>query len=333
MSHTQLLEKNIAYLPVVYLTSSLKQLYEQCEGLSKKKFHSILITGESGTGKELLAKSIHYSRSPNAPFITMNCINLPFDHFEEKINACMSALDVSDSNGTRPLHAPESTLFLRDLSKLEVNVKQDLLELLSTKIKALRKNGGAPVRLIFSSKEPLPKTSTRTKGSASVALFNPYQLTILPLRSRRDDIKPLATFFIDKYSKEYGKDVGGIHSRAMVLLEKHDWPENVSELRDVMENAVLLADGPLITRDDIRFNISKKAIALESFLSREDFFTLEEIEHIYINTVLRRLNNNKSKTAKVLGVSRNTLQRRIDTDEKPPARKKRRKNNNQPRLL
>ena len=333
MSHTQLLEKNIEYLPVVYLTSSLKQLYEQCEGLSKKKFHSILITGESGTGKELLAKSIHYSRSPNAPFITMNCINLPFDHFEEKINACMSALDVSGSNRNRPLHAPESTLFLRDLSKLEVNVKQDLLELLSTKIKAMGKNGGAPVRLIFSSKEPLPKTSTRTKGSASVALFNPYQLTILPLRSRRDDIKPLATFFIDKYSKEYGKDVGGIHSRAMVLLEKHDWPENVSELRDVMENAVLLADGPLITKDDIRFNISKKAIALESFLSREDFFTLEEIEHIYINTVLRRLNNNKSKTAKVLGVSRNTLQRRIDTDEKPPARKKRRKNNNQPRLL
>ena len=116
-------------------------------------------------------------------------------------------------------------------------------------------------------------------------------------------------------------------------LEKYDWPENVSELRDVMENAVLLADGPLITKDDIRFNISKKAIALESFLSREDFFTLEEIEHIYINTVLRRLKNNKSKTAKVLGVSRNTLQRRIDTHEKQPARKKRRKNGNQPRLL
>jgi DNA-binding NtrC family response regulator len=333
MSHTQLLEKNIEYLPVVYLTSSMKQLYEQCEGLSKKKFHSILITGESGTGKELLAKSIHYSRSPNAPFITMNCINLPFDHFEEKINACMSALDFSGSNGNRPRHAPESTLFLGDLSKLEVNVKQDLLELLSTKIKAMGKNGGAPVRLIFSSKEPLPKTSTPTKGSASVALFNPYQLTILPLRNRRDDINPLATFFMDKYSKEYGKDIGGIHSRAMALLEKHDWPENVSELRDVMENAVLLADGPLITKDDIRFNISKKAIALESFLSREDFFTLEEIEHIYINTVLRRLNNNKSKTAKVLGVSRNTLQRRIDTNEKPPARKKRRKNKNQPRLL
>jgi len=332
MSRTQLLEKNIEYLPVVYLTNSLKQLYQQCEGLSKKEHPSILITGENGTGKELLAKSIHYSRSPNAPFVTMNCINLPFDHFEEKINTCFSTLNTECGNGNRP-NTLESTLFMRDLCKLEDTVKQDLLKLLSEKIQPLKKNGSSPIQLIFSSKKPLPDPKARSKSSPSVALFKPYQLTILPLRSRQDDIKPLATFFIDKFSKEYGKDIGGIHSHAQALLEGYEWPENVSELRDVMENAVLLADGPLITKDDIRFNITKKAIALESFLSREDFFTLEEIEHIYINTVLRRLKNNKSKTAKVLGVSRNTLQRRIETNEKPATRKKRRKNQNQPRLL
>ena len=143
MSHTQLLEKNIEYLPVVYLTSSLKQLYQQCEGLSKKKIHSILITGESGTGKELLAKSIHYSRSPNAPFVTMNCINLPFDHFEEKINTCFSALAPPGDNGNQPLPAPESTLFLRDLGKLEEKVKQDLLELLSKKFRPWKKTGAS----------------------------------------------------------------------------------------------------------------------------------------------------------------------------------------------
>jgi len=333
MSRTQLLEKNIEYLPVVYLTNSLKQLYQQCEGLSENKYHSILITGESGTGKELLAKSIHYSRSPNAPFVTMNCVNLPFDHFEEKINSCFSALaGFPGSCDGRELHQPESTLFLRDLGKLEEKVKRELLALLAQKVQSMNDNGGSPVRLIFSSKDPLPGTGSRAKDSRSIALFNPYLLTILPLRSRRDDIRPLATFFMDKFSKEYGKDIGGIHSRALSLLEGYEWPENVSELRDVMENAVLLADGPLITKDDIRFNISKKAIALESFLSREDFFTLEEIEHIYINTVLRRLKNNKSRTAKVLGVSRNTLQRRIGAFEQP-ARKRKRKNTHQPRLL
>jgi DNA-binding NtrC family response regulator len=332
MSRTQLLEKNIEYLPVVYLTSSLKQLYQQCEGLSEQHPGSILITGESGTGKELLAKSIHYSRCPNAPFITMNCVNLPFDHFEEKINTCFSALTAYPDNGQSPARPQvESTLFLRDLGRLEAQVKHNLLELLCEKVQSVKDNGGTPVRLIFSSKEP-PENVSRAKESTPIAPFHPYMVRILPLRSRRDDIPPLATFFMDKFSKEYGKDIGGIHSRALALLEGYDWPENVSELRDVMENAVLLADGPLITKDDIRFNISKKAIALESFLSREDFFTLDEIEHIYINTVLRRLKNNKSKTAKVLGVSRNTLQRHIGKIEQP-APKKRRKNGHQPRLL
>ncbi len=330
MSRTQLLEKNIEYLPVVYLTSSLKQLYQQCEGLSEKKCHSIMITGETGTGKELLAKSIHYSRCPNAPFITMNCVNLPFDHFEEKINTCFSSLAAPVDGRPGAPSQPESTLFLRDLGRLESQVKKDLLALLSEKIQSMKKTGAAPVRLIFSSKD-LEKGS-RSKDGASIAPFNPYLLTILPLRSRREDIPPLATFFMDKFSKEYGKDIGGMHSRALALLEGYEWPGNVSELRDVMENAVMLADGPLITKDDIRFNISKKAIALESFLSREDFFTLDEIEHIYINTVLRRLKNNKSKTAKVLGVSRNTLQRHIGALE-TPAPKKKRKNSHQPRLL
>ena len=111
MSRTQLLEKNIEYLPVVYLTNSLKQLYHECEGLSKKKHHSILITGESGTGKELLAKSIHYSRCPNAPFVTMNCINLPLDHFEEKINTCFSALGTSPTMETAPSMHPKQPCF------------------------------------------------------------------------------------------------------------------------------------------------------------------------------------------------------------------------------
>jgi DNA-binding NtrC family response regulator len=333
MSRSQLLEKNIEYLPVVYLTSSLKQLYQQCKGLSEKKHHSILITGESGTGKELLAKSIHYSRSPNAPFVTMNCVNLPFDHFEEKIETCFSALaDFPDTPADNPAAHHESTLFLRNLGRLDTQVKTNLLALLSEKIQSLKTSGTSQVRLIFSSKEPLQEPEIQAKEPAAIPLFNPYLLTILPLRSRRDDIKPLAGFFMDKFSKEYGKEIGGIHSRALTLLEDYDWPENVSELRDVMENAVLLADGPLITQDDIRFNISKKAIALESFLSREDFFTLEEIEHIYINTVLRRLKNNKSRAAKVLGVSRNTLQRRIGLLE-APAPKKKRKNSHQPRLL
>ena len=121
-------------------------------------------------------------------------------------------------------------------------------------------------------------------------------LSILPLRDRPADIQHLATFFTDRFSKEYGKDIGGLHKSALDRLESWQWPGNVSELRDVIENAVLLSRHMLIMDDDIRFNVSKKFIALESFLCHEDFFTLEEIEKIYIQTVLRRMKNNKSKT-------------------------------------
>jgi DNA-binding NtrC family response regulator len=99
-----------------------------------------------------------------------------------------------------------------------------------------------------------------------------------------------------------------------------------------MENAVLLAQNPLITREDIRFNISKKSIALESFFGREDFFQLEEIERIYIQTVLRRVKNNKSKAANILGITRNTLQKRIDSFVKAETKHKARKKSRQPTL-
>jgi transcriptional regulator with PAS, ATPase and Fis domain len=92
---------------------------------------------------------------------------------------------------------------------------------------------------------------------------------------------------------------------------------------------VLLAQSPLITREDIRFNISKKSIALESFFGREDFFQLDEVERIYIQTVLRRVKNNKSKAASILGITRNTLQKRIDSFAKAEIKHKARKKSRQ----
>ncbi len=335
MSHTQAIEKNIEYLPVIYLTQSMKHLFQQGKQLTEKQSPSILITGESGTGKELLAKSIHYTTAPNAPFITINCLNLPFDHFQEKIQQCFSVFSDYTSNCSELSAASKSTLFLRDIGKLDAQVKLSILDFLKKEMLDTSSPERKHTRLFFScnpnGEEPdIPEVF----DSRTLDEFKPFMLSILPLRNRSDDIQPLATFFLDKFSKEYGKDIGGIHGNALKLLETYHWPGNVSELRDVMENAVLLAQNPLILKDDIRFNISKKSIALESFLSREDFFTLEELERIYIQTVLRRVKNNKSKAAKILGMSRNTLQRRIDSyDSSPPKNKTRKKNRNQPALF
>ena len=337
-NHTQVIEKNIEYLPVIYLTKSMMNLSRKGKELADRKHLSVLIMGESGTGKELLAKSIHYSLSPDAPFITVNCVNLPFDHFEEKIESSfLTFSDINDSSPGRHIYE-KGTLFLRDIEKLECGVQKNLLSLLKERFWVPSKGGSKSVkniRIIFShDQNGLKPEVQKIFDKKTHQTFNPFMLSILPLRDRKEDVKPLAFFFVDKLSKEYGKDIGGIHSGALSVLKSYSWPGNVSELKDVMENAVLLSQGPLITKEDIRFNISKKSIVLESFLSREDFFMLEELERIYIQTVLRRIKNNKSKAAKILGISRNTLQKKVDSfNAGSPKRKPKKKTANQPSLF
>jgi len=338
MQHVNIIEKNIEYLPVIYLTDTMKELYQKGKKLADTDNAAILISGEHGTGKELLAKSIHYNLSPSAQFLTINCVNLPLKHFEEKIDLCFAMLTAADDKPAAPNSGKRPTLFLRDVSKLETAVQKSLASLLQERLSLSSKAESrkqCKVRLIFSA-HPTSEQTHETVDKTLLKTFNPFLLNILPLRNRKQDIYPLALFFVDKYSKEYSKDIGGIHSSAVQILESHPWTGNVSELRDVIENAVILAQSSLITKEDIRFNISKKSIALESFLTREDFFTLEELERVYIQTVFRRVKNNKSKAAKILGISRNTLQKKIDAfaaANSKSKKKERKKNGNQPLLF
>jgi DNA-binding NtrC family response regulator len=319
MNTLQSFDKHIEYLPAMYLTKSMRMLFEQGKKITEQQRTSLMIAGEKGTGKELLARSIHYNTSPNAPFYTINCTNIPLNHFEDRIDAFLrlsaeSGCSVRD-NGKAFV---AGTLFLRNIAKLDREKQKQLLELIREKLTSVPVfvDDFTGVRIMFSvstDAEPADKSGCSVSGKEPYTTFNPSLLSILPLRDRKEDIYPLAIFFVDSFAKEHGKDIGGIHSGAVKVLESYPWPHNISELKDVIENAVLLSQSPLITKEDIRFNVSKKSIALESFLTREDFFRLDEIEKIYIQTVLRRLNNNKSKTAKILGISRNTLLRKIES--------------------
>jgi len=332
----QLLE-TIDYFPTLCLSEYLKKIYQQARKISARGNSPILITGERGTGKEFLAKNIHYiSSSLQHPFFIMNCSHLALDHFEKKLEQYLSALphapDIPSSPGGSPLKKG-GTIFLRDVGKLDRHIQSKIFDVLKeTCGKKARPSGSASpsIHLIFSYCQNGEKAEEEGPCKESLQnTFNPDTLNLIPLRERLEDMQPLASFFIDRFSKEYGKDIGGIHSEALGLLKSYAWPCNVSELKNVMENAVLLAQGPLITKDDIRFNISKRSITLESFFSREDFFALEEIERIYIQTVLRRVKNNKSKAAKILGITRNTLQNRIDTFAKPSSKGKSKKKSQQ----
>ncbi len=322
--------KNIQYLPVVYLTNTMKALYQTGKKLISDNI-SLLIKGEKGTGKELLARSLHYYLSATSPFLTISCVNLPFDHFEEKVETCIR--DIHDLSLTDSC----ITLFLRDICCLDFDVQMNLIELLKKKFieNHINTSSNYRVNLLFSfCSNRIGADKSHNTENNLISVLSPASIHIAPLRERRLDISPLASFFVDKLSKEYNKEIGKIDREAMNLLMSYDWPGNVSELRDVIENAVMLAENPVLCSDEIRFNVSKKSIALESFLNREDFFSLSELENIYVNTVLKRLNYNKTKAAKVLGVSRNTLQRKIsDVNYKSEKKKTSRKKTAQPSLF
>lgn len=335
----QLLE-TIDYFPTLCLSQYLKKIYQQAKKISSRGNAPILITGEKGTGKEFLAKNIHYiSSSLQHPFFIMNCSHLALDNFELKLGQYLSALphtpDAQSSSGSGPLQMG-GTIFLRDVGKLDSHIQGKVFDVLKENCgRSLRSSASSfpSIHLIFSFCQNSEKPEENAPCKESLQnIFRPDTLNLIPLRERLEDMQPLASFFIDRFSKEYGKDINGIHSEALGLLKSYAWPCNVSELKNVMENAVLLAQGPLITKNDIRFNISKKSITLESFFSQEDFFALEEIERIYIQTVLRRVKNNKSKAAKILGITRNTLQNRVDSFTKPAAKSKAGKKSHQQTL-
>jgi DNA-binding NtrC family response regulator len=310
--------ENIEFFPGIFLSQSLKDIYEQAKELARNTWAPILILGEKGTGKELLAKSVHYFYSSlRTPFLALSCKNLTYEPFKNKLEHYCSVI----SNGKMPnpeisgQPGKQGTIFLRAVENVEAKYQGKIYKLLQETCykhpNSSSKNHSA-FRLIFSHNQNTENSSKAVSlGGEFYKTFRPHTITIMPLRERKEDIPPLAHFFVDLFSKEYKKDICGIQSETLNLLQSHGWPGNVSELKDVIENAVLLAQAPLITKDDIRFNISKKFIALESSFERGDFFTLAELERVYILTILRKMKNNKSRAAKILGISRNTLQKRL----------------------
>jgi transcriptional regulator with PAS, ATPase and Fis domain len=116
--------------------------------------------------------------------------------------------------------------------------------------------------------------------------------------------------FIKNFNKEYGKQVKRVDPDVRNYLESYDWPGNVSELKNVIEHVVILSQSESISMKEMEFKVSKKLISLDSLLMNGSFLSLDEMVNLYVNTVLKKVKGNKSKAAKLLKVSRNTLKKK-----------------------
>jgi DNA-binding NtrC family response regulator len=277
---------------------------------------SVLITGESGVGKELVANAIHeLSPRKNKPLIKVHCAALAASLLESELfghekGAFTGA--VSRIRGRFEL-ANEGTLFLDEIGEIDQNIQIKLLRVLQER--QFERVGGeetieTDVRIVAATNKDLK--AEIEKGTFREDLYfrlNVVNIEVPPLRERKDDIPLLLSAFIKEFADENAKPVEGVDDKARAALYAYDWPGNIRELRNCVESAVVMSRGRLITEDDLPPGIREQSGA--SWIRIPLGSSLEDSERIIIRDTLSSLKGNKSEAARVLGIGRKTLHRRL----------------------
>jgi DNA-binding NtrC family response regulator len=273
---------------------------------------NILITGEPGTGKEVVAQTLHaVSQRSGRRLVTVNAGGLSEGVFESELFGHVRGAFTdarSDRVGRFEL-ADGGTLFLDEIANISQTQQARLLRVLQTG--ELERVGSSrtikvDVRVLSATNAELPAEVDAGRFRADLLYrLNAIEIHLPPLRERREDIAPLASFFLTNYSVKYRKHVSAFDSSAMRTILEHDWPGNVRELQHAIERAVLLAQGDKIQAGDFGLRGSRTPQRLEEL-------SLEQVESLLIRKAMARYEGNVSKAANALGLSRSALYRRLD---------------------
>lgn len=274
----------------------------------------ILILGEPGTGKEKVAQAIHYLSQASGDFVAVNCSAIPESLFESELFGSIKGAfsDASTKAGKLEL-ANNGTLFLDEIGDMVLSCQPKLLRFLEsrsmsrlgeTRIRKLN------IRIVAATNQDL-NAMIQTKGFRADLFqrLSCIKINIPPLCERKKDILALANYFIADYVRQYGFTPLTISKQASKMMLSYRWPGNVRELANMMLNAILRASGPQIKPDDLI--MASEKIGDYDIGVDTDFLSLKEIEKIHIHKVLKRTNNNKTKACEVLGISRDTLYKKI----------------------
>ena len=277
---------------------------------------TILISGESGTGKELIARAIHYnSHRKKKPFMTVDCGSLVETLFESELFGHVKGSftgAVATKHGSFEL-AHEGSFFFDEISNISLSIQAKILRTIQEKeIKRVgaTKTIKVDVRVIAATNEDL--RSLVEQGTFREDLF--YRLSVIPLhlpplRERKEDILPLANFFLEKYNQRRKRNIASISSSVQEHLINYNWPGNVRELENVIERAVVIEDTSEITFSSLPHHII--GTTAETNSAHFEIRRLDQMEKDYITKALKATNWKRSKTAKLLGIDRKTLYEKI----------------------
>jgi len=322
---------NCSLVGFVSISSAMLPVF-QTIGSAAHLNSTILITGESGTGKELVAAAIHMnSKRCLKQMVTVNCAALPENLVESELFGYGRGAFTGAVTGHRGKfeQADGSTIFLDEIGDLPANAQAKLLRVLQDRVVVRlgsEKQVNVDVRIIAATNQDLRKLVAQ--GRFREDLFyrlNVITIQIPPLRERREDILPLAEFFVTKFAQSMDKPVVGISEGTRSLLFSHDYPGNVRELENAIERSVALCQDTYIVPQDLpgdfvanksnsghpgRFNKPSASGKCDLSSARDEF------EQQAILDALAKTNGRKAEAAKILNISRKTLWQKMKQVDK-----------------
>ncbi|MBC8191236.1 MAG: sigma-54-dependent Fis family transcriptional regulator [Candidatus Marinimicrobia bacterium] len=303
------------YEHIIGESIAMKRMYRLIDKVAPST-STVLVAGRSGTGKELVARAIH-ARSERAhrPFVAINCGAIPETLFESELFGYKKGAFTGASRDKDGVFkaAAGGTLFLDEVGEIPLQVQVKLLRVIEMReIKPLGSNTIIPinVRIIAATNRDLAKEVE--KGSFREDLY--YRLNIIEiylpaLSERKDDIPLLVTHFVNKYNNELKRRIIGVDNDAMKNLVNYNWKGEVRELENIIERAVLLSDGDMISLEDLpkRTVESSSSGYPDNLKEASRSFEKKHIVHM-----LEKCENDKAKVADILGIGLSSLYRKID---------------------
>ncbi|MEA3279326.1 MAG: sigma-54 dependent transcriptional regulator [Thermodesulfobacteriota bacterium] len=321
------LKKNLHFGRIIGNSPGMMHIYNVIKQVAKTRTN-ILITGESGTGKELIACAIHdESDRSDKPFVVINCGGIAETLMESELFGHKKGSFTGAEQDKKGLFevADKGTVFLDEIGELSPPIQVKLLRVVQEKV--FKRVGGTKdisvdIRIISATNKKLEEEVIA--GHFREDLFyrlNVIEIKLPPLRERKVDLHALAQHFLEKYSREMGKDIAKISSYAIDMLNKYDFPGNIRELENIMERSVALSSTNILLPDSLALSVHKKRWIEGIKRRRFDLDEvaqgvtldniLEEIEEAYLKKALECSNGNQTKAAELLNISTRAMRHRL----------------------
>ena len=308
-------DKQESYPELVAASPKIKELLDEVKIIARSR-SPVLLLGESGVGKEVFARLIHaQGNAAKKPFVKINCASIPENLFEAELfgyePGAFTGASPRGKEGKFEL-AEDGTVFLDEIGELSLTMQAKLLRVLQDR--EFERVGGTKTltmkaRVIAATNKNLQEAVGR--GEFRLDLYyrlNVFTLKIPPLRERPEDILILAEYFLEKFNRMFGLKIKGLDYKVKSLFLSYSWPGNVRELENTLERAVQICVGDVIKLEHLPPYLKESLAPDEKGILRQG---LLEAEKEIILRAIRRAGGNKSKAAKILGISRSQLYEKL----------------------